>query len=477
MLRRNAFRFALALAALAAPLPGAAQSVLKVSPKGQLRSIGAALDRAESGDTIRVASGVYVESLVIERPVTLLGDGDPVIDGGGVGHVIEALAPLTIRGFTIRNSGVRVDTEDAGIMVRGATVTIDQNEFEDVFYGIYLKESPRSRVTRNRIEGRLLPLPRRGDGIRLWQSPGSLVEANHVRQSRDVVIYFSDSLTVIDNVIVDSRYGLHYMYSDHNLIARNRFEGNEVAAFLMYSTDVRIVDNVLIDSRGATGIGLGLKDADAMRVTGNVIASNSVGIHLDNSPSDPSAPNHFGENLVALNAVGVRLLPSVRGNRFENNDFVSNDRPAEAAGGVRDGFAGQNRFHGNHWSAYAGFDSDDDGVGDTPFVRARLADEILALNPQLAAFTGSPALDLLDALTRFFPLLAPVPVVVDSAPRIETGAYGHIGAAEPRIAQATATGSAAEAAQIGAWILLSGLAVGLVTVVRFRGTKRNRRVL
>jgi nitrous oxidase accessory protein len=463
--------------ALVVPLPGAAQSVLKVSPKGPLRSIGAALDRAESGDTIRVASGIYVESLVIERPVTLLGDGDPIIDGGGVGHVIEALAPLTIRGFTIRNSGLRVDTEDAGIMVRGATATIDQNEFEDVFYGIYLKESPRSRVTHNRIVGRPLPLPRRGDGIRLWQSPGSLVEANHVRQSRDVVIYFSDSLTVTDNVIIESRYGLHYMYSDHNLIAGNRFEGNEVAAFLMYSTDVRIEDNVLLDSHGATGIGLGLKDADAIRVTGNVIASNVVGIHLDNSPSDPAAPNHFGENLVALNAIGVRLLPSVRGNRFEDNDFVWNDRPAEAAGGVRDGFAGQNRFHGNHWSAYAGFDSDDDGVGDTPFVRARLADEILARNPQLAAFTGSPALDLLDALTRFFPLLAPVPVVVDSAPRIEAGASHAIAFTGPRAARAAVTGRPGGGVHAGAWILLSGLAVGLVTVVRTRGSRWNRRVL
>lgn len=431
---------------------------LRVSPTGPYTTIAEAVAEAAPGDTVRVATGVYRESVLVDRPLTLLGDGAPVIDGGGEGHVIEATAPITLRGFTIQNSGSRVETEDAGIMVRGARAIIDRNEIVDTAYGIYLKEAPRSEVTRNRVKGRPLPPPRRGDGIRLWQSPGSQVSENRIERSRDVVIYFSDSLLVADNEVVDSRYGLHYMYSNSNRIVGNRFERNEVAAFLMYSRDVELESNVLVDSRGATGIGLGLKDADAITARGNVIASNAAGIHLDNSPSDARLENVFTDNVVVLNAVGVRILPSVTGNRFEGNDFVANDRPAEAAGGVRDGFADQNLFAGNHWSSYAGFDSDADGVGDTPFVRARLADEILTRHPALASLAGSPALDLLDALTRFFPLLAPTPVVVDAFPLTDP--------ADSATPARTADQPAANAAAVGLWLTLTLVAAGSVAVAR-----------
>jgi len=432
--------------------------VHRVSPEGPLRTISAAIAAAGAGDTVRVAAGVYPGSLEIDRPLTLLGEGRPVIDGGGSGHVIDARAAVTVRGFEIRGSGSRVDTEDAGIMVRDAPARIEDNVFEDVLYGVYLKAAPRSVVSGNHITGKPFPLPRRGDGIRLWRSSSSRVSGNRVERARDVVIYFSDSLEVADNTIVDGRYGLHYMYSHYNLIRGNRFERDEVGAFIMYSHDVTIQRNVFADSRGSTGMGLGLKDADRIHVADNLVWGNAVGIHLDNTPSDPAKWDLLEGNRIALNVVGVRLLPSVTGNRFIANDFVANERPVEAAGGVRDGFAAQNRFLSNHWSSYVGFDGDGDGTGDLPFVRARLADEILASHPRLGAFSGSPALDLLDVLTRFFPLLKPTPVVIDSAPRISAYPAGNwTPGPENRVSTSGA---------MGGWLVLSGVAFGLIAFAR-----------
>ncbi len=400
------------------PSPWGGGVPLIVSPAGPFRSVQAAVDAAGDGDTVRVMPGDYAETVVIERPLTLIGEAGARIDGGGRGHVIEALAPVTIRGLAIRGSGIRVDEEHAGIMVRGATARILDNEVEDVLYGIYLKQAPGSEVRGNRVRGKPLAPPRRGDGIRLWQSPGSRVTENRVSWSRDVVIYFSDGLTVADNVVTDGRYGLHYMYSNDNRIERNRFERNEVGAFLMYSRRIELVENVFADSRGTTGIGLGLKDADEIDAHDNVIFGNGAGVHLDNSPSDVAGSNRFRENLLLLNDVGIRSLPSVRGNRIEGNEFVGNLRPAEVAGGVAPGGADQNRWIGNHWSTYAGFDTDHDGRGDTPYVHAKLADELLSREPRLAIFRGSPALGLLDLLARFFPLLEPEPILVDSTPQL-----------------------------------------------------------
>ena len=408
---------ALLVAVAVLPAPASAQNVWRVSLDGPLATVGAALEWAAAGDTVRVAPGVYRERLVIQRPVVLIGEGRPVLDGGGEGHVVDARAALTIQGFVLRNSGARPEREDAGIVVRGAPARIEDNRIEDVLYGVHLKEAPGSLVRGNVIRGKRLPVERRGDGIRLWYSHGTRIVGNTVRDTRDVVLYFSDRLVVRGNTIEDGRYGLHTMYGHRGRFLDNRVVGNDVGAFLMYSEGLLLEGNVFADAGGASGMGLGLKDTEDVRAVGNLFVGNVVGIHLDNSPRSEGTTNIFIDNALVANEVAVRLLPSVRGNHFHGNAFVGNDRPVEVAGGSGSGQASQNEWRGNQWSQYAGFDEDGDGIGDTPFEHLRLGDELLARHPALKLFSGSPALSLLDLLGRFLPLLQPEPVVVDSAPR------------------------------------------------------------
>lgn len=413
------------IAALLAGVPSAQTPLraqaLTVGPDSDFGTIAAAVATAKAGDTVTVAAGTYAERIRIGVPLTLLGEGWPVIDGGGEGHVIEASAPVHLEGFVIRGSGSAVEKEHAGVIVRdGPGTRIVRNRLEDVFYGVYLKGSPGSLVQGNVIEGKPFELPRRGDGIRLWYSSGTRVSENVVRTTRDVVIYFSDSLLVSDNVIEDGRYGLHYMYSNHNAFERNRFDGNKVGAFLMYSADIRLSENVFANSTGVTGMGLGMKDTDAVEASENLIVGNVIGIHLDNSPRSTTDRNTFIDNLLLANGAGVRLLPSVRGNSFEGNDFVNNRSPVILAGGAGPDVATRNRWADNYWGSYAGFDQDGNGTGDTPFVHARLADELLSRYPALGLFAMSPALGVLEMVGRFFPLLQPEPILIDSSPRIDS---------------------------------------------------------
>ena len=405
-----------ALAMIAGPCL-AAQRTHRVGPGGH-PTIARALAVAAEGDTIRVAAGRYPERLRIERRLTLLGEGWPVVDAGGEGHVVEALAPVEIRGFVLRGSGTSLDGEHAGVMVRAAGSVVAGNRLEDVLYGICLKQAGGSRVEGNRIAGKPFAPPRRGDGIRLWYSPDTRVTGNEVRGARDVVAYFSDHLMIEGNVIHAGRYGLHTMYIHHSRIADNRMFDNQVGAFLMYSRDIRVDGNVFADAAAPSGMGLGLKDSDEVRVRGNLFVENSVGVYLDNSPGDPARRNVFEDNTFAGNGVAVRMLPSVSWNRFAGNDFLSNGSPARVMGGARAEQVRQNEWAGNHWSDYAGFDGDGDGVGEAPYVHAHLADELLERRPELAIFAHAPALAALDALVRWFPLLAPASVVVDPAPRL-----------------------------------------------------------
>jgi len=108
-----------------------------VGPDSDFGTIAAAVATAKAGDTVTVAAGTYAERIRIGVPLTLLGEGWPVIDGGGEGHVIEASAPVHLEGFVIRGSGSAVEKEHAGVIVRdGPGTRIVRNRLEDVFYWV-----------------------------------------------------------------------------------------------------------------------------------------------------------------------------------------------------------------------------------------------------------------------------------------------------------------------------------------------------
>jgi nitrous oxidase accessory protein len=111
----------------------------------------------------------------------------------------------------------------------------------------------------------------------------------------------------------------------------------------------------------------------------------------------------------------------VHSNRFEDNQFVDNVQPVGVSGG---GTAMKNRWHGNYWSEYAGFDADDDGTGDAPFAFERLSDDLLAKHEALQVFKLSLGVTTLNTLSRVFPLLQPEAIVIDSAPRMERADAG-----------------------------------------------------
>lgn len=397
-------------------LAGGLQVVQIVAgPVPDSNAIQSALDIAAPGDTVLIAAGTYHEHVVVDKPVFLLGEPGAVIDGGGSGTVLRVNAPAVISGFTIRNSGANQSQEDSGILVeRSPGVRIEHNRLEDVLFGVYVKQSDRPLLRDNYVRGKDVPIPLRGDGIRLWYSHDGVIESNTLVRCRDLVIWFSDGTGVRSNTVSDSRYGLHYMYSDHGRFRNNRFTGNEVGAFLMYSTDIRFENNEFVDARGVTGRGLGFKDTDSIVAVNNFIARNAIGVSVDNSPTTLGVLNLFQGNLIAFNEVGVQLLPSVRSNRFWGNDFVDNLEPVAVTGG---GDALHNDWFNNYWSSYFGFDGDGDGSGDTPFVYERLSADLMAQHEELRVFNLGIATLSLDLLSRALPLIKPAPVLVDSVPR------------------------------------------------------------
>src|SRR5690242_4084434 len=68
------------LAALLLALTTVAGDTITVSPRGDVRTVGAAVRIARPGAVIRVEPGTYAEPMiVVDKRLTLIGDGLPVL--------------------------------------------------------------------------------------------------------------------------------------------------------------------------------------------------------------------------------------------------------------------------------------------------------------------------------------------------------------------------------------------------------------
>ncbi len=411
---------------------GLAAAVLSGSPRASATpafDLGAAIAAAPPGATIHVPPGRYPGPLVLSRPVTLLGSGRPVIDAGGRGDVVVIAGDdVRLEGFVVRGSALAYSRESAGVVVRGARAVVRGNQIEDVLFGVYLAGAADALIERNTIATADLAVERRGHAVYLWRAHGVRLLDNRIVRGKDgIYISFSDDNVVERNVVSGCRYGIHYMYASNNTFRSNTFLDNAVGATIMYSTGVTLIGNRFEGSRSAeTGAGLIFKDADRLLVRENRIVRNRIGLELDGTPATIGGWARIERNLIAFNEVGFSLM-STTAITVTENTIVENLLPVQPRGAVR---AAANRWsidgRGNHWGDYAGFDADGDGIGDIPYRRTDLLEDLSDRAPALQAFLFTPAHLALEAAARLMPIVRAEPVVEDQAPLmrpvVESGA-------------------------------------------------------
>ena len=391
-------------------------AILLVSASGPYASISEALAEAQPGDTILVRGGVH-PALVIDKSVTIRGEAGAVIDGGGIGDVVTIDAPgVVLEGFELRKSGTVMYEEHAGVTVLQPDVVVRNNTIHDVLFGIYVKQGDNALIEGNHVVGYDFDVHSRGDGLRAWYSNGAQFIDNHVEQTRDVILWFSNDAVVEGNVITDGRYGLHFMYDDRMVVRGNEVRDNSVGMFLMYSSNVTVDNNLIADSFGPSGYGIGLKEIANLEVTDNVILRNRIGVSFDTVPHGQDAFASFTGNLVAFNHAGMSFQPSTERVELVTNSFDRNGTQIEIRGGGDLEGNVWNFEQGNYWSDYVGYDADGDGVGDLPYEPQSLFESMRDENPVLALFNYGPAALAVDFAARAVPNLRPSPKVVDGAP-------------------------------------------------------------
>jgi parallel beta-helix repeat protein len=169
-----------------------------------------AINNASVGDTIIVYSGVYYENVVVNKSVTLMGNGQPVIDAGGEGNAITLTEDgITLVGFTATNS-VK-DWRNVGIRVTSNNNTITGNDVSNNNNGdgIDLRDSSYNNISGNNV------CNNNGDGIDLYDSNNNIIKGNNVCNNNGDGIYFGDSSynTISGNNVCNNDDGIFFIFN------------------------------------------------------------------------------------------------------------------------------------------------------------------------------------------------------------------------------------------------------------------------
>ena len=379
-----------------------------------------AIDAAPSGSILKLPAGVYKGSIVINKPLTIVGKEEGVvIDGEGNGTVIEAKGSfITLKNLKIIGSGERHDTLDAAIkMIEGSQCEISDCVIDDCLFGIDLQMVKNSIISNNKITSKDIDLGLRGDGLRLWYSNDNIVSKNALVKSRDMVVWYSHGNEIVDNSGEYGRYSLHFMYAGKNLVKNNHYQFNSVGIFFMYSQDTLAEGNVVKSSLGATGMGIGLKDVSNFVLRNNTVLYNAQGIYIDRSPFEPDTHNWIEDNHVIYNAEALHFHSMSENNILKNNTIMGNIE--DIVNDSRGSKTNDNEIVGNYWDKYEGFDSNGDNIGDTPHRVYQYADQLWVYNKDVKFFYASPVISLLNFLAKLAPFSKPLFLLEDKEPKVK----------------------------------------------------------
>lgn len=373
------------------------------------------IDAASPNETISLGAGVYSGPVTITKPVQLIGAPGAEIRGNGNGNVITITADnVTLRGFRITHSGLRLSDDNAAVFVAGNRAVIASNEIADSLHGVYLKRVSNCKVIDNRIRGKTtlltsakpvtqtltagigelceVPLNQneRGNGIHQWNCEGNVITGNEISETRDGIYFsFSNHSRTTDNQVHNVRYGLHYMYSDNNAFENNTFADNAAGAAIMFSHDILIRGNRFVANRGSRAYGILFQSDERVRVENNLVQDNAVGLSFQQAIAFLVRQNEVSDNYI-----GVRIYGNSEENSFTQNRFANNLHPIDA-----DNANSNNRWAlngvGNLWSGVERLDLNGDGINDFPHHELDLFGPLRRNLPAIALLSGSPLAKLL----------------------------------------------------------------------------------
>ena len=409
--------YLLALAILLFSFGNSFAETITVCKTCPITTISEGIKQATAFDTVLVKKAVYKEfNIVIDKPLTLLGENHPTVDGEDQGEIITIVSDnVTVDGLFIINVGTSYTTDYAAIrVVKSENFLIQNVVLEKLFFGIYLEKANNGKVYHNKIIGDAKEEYNSGNGIQLWYCKNVIVDRNIVQKVRDgIYLEFSDQIEITNNISTNNlRYGLHFMFSNNDVYTDNTFENNGAGVAVMFSKHIIMKNNTFKENWGTASYGLLLKEINDAEIVDNTFEENTVGINIEGSNRIDYKNNDFINNGWAIKVRGACY-----GNAFTQNNFLYNSFDISYNSKLND-----NKFEDNFWSNYTGYDLDKNGLGDVPYRPVKLFSYIVNRTPETIILLRSLFIDIIDFSEKVSPVFTP-DNLMDEKPRMKIIAH------------------------------------------------------
>jgi parallel beta-helix repeat protein len=308
-------------------LANCANAVVSVKPGERIQE---AIDAAPWGETIEVSSGIYQESLVVDRSLILKG----ISSEGSLPRVESENGPA----ITIKANGVILEglwaksasgwTGDAGILVLSNDNIIRNNMASGSGNaGIFLQMCRNNTLSGNVVQGN------GNEGLLLKNASRNLLEKNEVSDNRyGCKLVASQENRISGNTFLQNRFEAINLQESHaNLIEGNYAAGCDGALVIDRSRDNIVRKNDFVGNE--KGIYLSYLG------TGNEVQSKGKGVVISYN-SMPSSESVSSNNSIYLNNLSNKK--NARDDSFDNwdngkvgNNYSDFNDPAEGCKGIK----------------------------------------------------------------------------------------------------------------------------------------------
>ena len=320
-------------------------------------SIQQQIDKATAGETIEITAGEHDESIIIDKPIRLVGNegatlvqqgSDPIITIQTDDAVIENLD------LAYANDG----SEAAAIFING-----DRNELKNIniqtnSYGVHLDEANDNAISHLDIKGdENESLTHRKHGIFVWKSDNNEIHDTRIKHVQDgIYMESSDENHIYQNTVFQSRYGYHLMFTENTVLEENDSYENVSGMMIMGTNGTIARHNSLTHNReNIQSLGLLLFDVQNADIANNNIAYNRIGIFVEDASENEIHSNHVQGNYIGLQFKGASH------NTIFHNSFVANVAQGQAEE------SSDNDVNNNYWGDHLGFDMTGDHTSDLAY--------------------------------------------------------------------------------------------------------------
>jgi F-box protein 11 len=308
--------------------------------RGDHLTITEAIEAAKPGDRILVRPGLYQEGLVMDKPLEIIGDGDPgdvVIEARGKNPLLFKSTMGRVANLTLRQMGGgewfgvdiaqgRLEMEECDITSQslscvaihgGADPRLRRNRIHDSEqYGVYVYENGLGTLEDNDIFGNAHA------GVAIWEGGNPTLRRNRIHDGKrtGVFVYENGLGTLEDNDIFGNALdGVEIKTGGNPTLRRNRIHNSEQSGVYVWNNGQGILEDN--DIFGNVRCGVKIEDSNLTLRHNHIHNNREDGVYVYKNGQGTLEDNDILDN--AHDGVEIKTGSNLtlRHNRINRNGY------------------------------------------------------------------------------------------------------------------------------------------------------------